>query len=392
MTEIDIVSTVRSGTHICQLYETKEDLIDVLVPYFKAGLENNELCVWITSEPLGVEEAKASLENAVGALDSYTKKHQIEIINAGEWYMKSGKFDSEGVLQALHQKEELALEKGFKGLRLSGNISWLERRDWEDFAGYEATVDVAIGKHNITAICSYLLTKCMISDIVNIVSNHGCTLIKQEGNWEGIKSSRLEEAANLNTEKLIETTNDTIRIVTRIIEMRDLYTALHQRRVTLLACAIAKEINFSEDQIIGLRMAGLVHDVGMVPVPTEIITKFGELSQAELSLIKMHPQHGYEILKILDTPWPIAQIVYQHHERMNGSGYPAGVLGEGIIPEARVLGVADVVEAMASSRPYRPAHGLDKALDEISQNRGILYDSQVVDACLKLFREQYNFE
>jgi len=106
----------------------------------------------------------------------------------------------------------------------------------------------------------------------------------------------------------------------------------------------------------------------------------------------MHPLLGYELLKTLKTSWPIAQIVYQHHERMDGSGYPSGVSGEDIIPEARVLAVADVVEAMASNRPYRPAYGLDKALDEISQNRGILYDPQVVDACLKLFREQYQFE
>lgn len=391
MAEIDISSGIPSGTHVCQLYETKEDLIDVLVPFFKAGLENNELCVWVTSEPLGVEEAKLLLENAVGALDNYITRRQIEIIGADEWYIKSGKFDSERILHDLLQKEELALEQGFKGLRLSGNVCWLEHEYWEDLTEYEAAVDAAIQERNIVAICTYLRTKCTTSDIVNIVSNHGSTLIKQEGNWKSVESRRLEEAKR-STKELIATTNNTIHAISKIIEMRDPYTSLHQRRVTLLACDIAQEINFTEDQTSGLRMAGLVHDVGTIPIPIDILVKSGELSQAERTLVKMHPQYGYEILKTLNTPWPIAQIVYQHHERMNGSGYPNSLTGDDIILEAKVLGVADVVEAMVSSRPYREAQGLDKALNEISQNKGVLYDSQIVDACVKVFREQYNFE
>ncbi len=390
--ESKIVNRFQWGDHVCQLYETKEDLINVLVPYFKVGLENNELCLWITSDPLEVEEAKTSLANAVVDMDSYINKSQIEIVDAVEWYKKSREFDSDRALQALLEKEKLALEKGFRGLRISGNISWLTRSDWEDFTQYEAMVGVTIRKRNIVAICSYLLAKCTIADIVNIVSNHGCTLIKQQGNWEGIESRWLDEEAKDIDDKLIRVTNDTIRIMATIVEMRDPYTALHQRRVSILACDIAREMNYPEDQIIGLRMAGLVHDIGTILVPMEILTKLDGLSQAEWTLMELHPQYGYELLKILDTPWPIAQTVYQHHERINGSGYPNGELGEQIIQEARILAVADVVEAMISNRPYRPSLGLDKALDEISKNRGTLYDSQVVDACLKLFRERYTFE
>jgi HD-GYP domain-containing protein (c-di-GMP phosphodiesterase class II) len=177
-------------------------------------------------------------------------------------------------------------------------------------------------------------------------------------------------------------------------ELRQSYTAGHQLRVTQLACAIAKEMGLPEEQIEGIHMAGLVHDIGKINVPAEILSKPGTLNDLEFGLIKTHSQVGHNILDgTIEFPWPIAQIVLQHHERMDGSGYPVGLSGDEIILEARILGVADVVEAMASHRPYRPARGIDQALVEISQNRGILYDPEVVDACLKLFNEKrFKFE
>jgi len=197
-----------------------------------------------------------------------------------------------------------------------------------------------------------------------------------------------EEEVKRSTERLVKAMEDTMQAMAMIVEMRDPYTAGHQRRVTQLACAIAKEIGLSQDQITGLRLAGLIHDIGKVRVPAEILTNPDGLSEAEFTMIKMHPVLGYEILKTMDLPWPIAQIVHQHHERIDGSGYPSGLSGEDIILQARVLAVADVVEAIASHRPYRPARGIDKALEEISQQRGRLYDPRVVDACLKLFEEK----
>jgi putative nucleotidyltransferase with HDIG domain len=172
------------------------------------------------------------------------------------------------------------------------------------------------------------------------------------------------------------------------VETKDAYTAGHQRRVANLARAIAAEMGLSPEQIDGIRMAAVIHDLGKISVPAEILSKPIGLNDLEYGLIKIHPQVGYDILKEIEFPWPVAQIVLQHHERMDGSGYPQGLLGEEIILEARILAVADVVEAMASHRPYRPPHGVDKALEEISRNRGILYDPEVVDACLKLFNEK----
>jgi PAS domain S-box-containing protein len=179
-----------------------------------------------------------------------------------------------------------------------------------------------------------------------------------------------------------------IQALNRLVEMRDPYTAGHQRRVSDLARALAIEIDLSREQIDGIRMAGQIHDIGKISVPAEILTKPGRLNDMEFGIIKSHVQSGFDILKTIEFPWPIAQIVLQHHERIDGSGYPQGLLGEKILVEAKILGVADVVEAMVSHRPYRSALGIDRALEEISKNKGILYDQEVVDACLRLFHEK----
>ena len=180
----------------------------------------------------------------------------------------------------------------------------------------------------------------------------------------------------------------TIEAMALTVETRDPYTAGHQRRVSNLARGIATEMGVSKDQIQGVRMAGVIHDVGKISVPGEILSKPGKIGANEFGIIKEHPRVGYNILKTVDFPWPIAQIVLQHHERMDGSGYPDGISGDNILIEARILAVADVVEAMASHRPYRAALGIDLALNEISKNRGSSYDSKVVDACLRLFNEK----
>jgi putative nucleotidyltransferase with HDIG domain len=177
------------------------------------------------------------------------------------------------------------------------------------------------------------------------------------------------------------------------IEMRDPYTAGHQRRVSKLACAIAREIGLPETQIEGIRMAGEIHDIGKIYVPAEILSKPSKLTDIEFTIIKTHSQVGYDILKNIEFPWPIADIVVQHHERLDGSGYPAHLKGDAILLEANIIIVADVVEAMSSHRPYRPSHGIDKAIAEITQNKGILYDAAVVDHCVRLFREtNFSFE
>ncbi len=199
---------------------------------------------------------------------------------------------------------------------------------------------------------------------------------------------RTEEQLQLTLDSLRRAVGTTIQVMGSAVETRDAYTAGHQLRSADLARAIAAEMGLTKDQIDGIRMAGSIHDIGKLSIPSEILSKPTKLTEIEFALIKQHPLKGYEILKNVDSPWPLAQIVYQHHERMDGSGYPRSLRGNDILMEARILAVADVVEAMASHRPYRPALGIDVALDEISQNRGILYDPEVVDACLRLFKEK----
>ncbi len=204
---------------------------------------------------------------------------------------------------------------------------------------------------------------------------------------------RVKEKLQQSYVELQRALEGTISVLVSAIEMRDPYTAGHQRRVTQLACAIARELGLPEEQIEGIRMAGLVHDLGKISIPAEILSKPDRLNDFQWGMIQTHSQVGCDVLKAVEFPWPVAEIVLQHHERLDGSGYPAGLPGEEIMLEARILAVADVVEAMASHRPYRPALGIDKALKEISQNRGILYDPEVVDACLKLFIErEFAFE
>jgi PAS domain S-box-containing protein len=204
---------------------------------------------------------------------------------------------------------------------------------------------------------------------------------------------RMEWELRNNMERFKKAMEGVVQVIASIVEVRDPYTAGHQRRVAELACAIAEEMDFSEEGIEEIRMAALVHDIGKIYVPAEILSKPSKLTEIEFSMIKSHPQVAYDILKSVDFPWPIFRLVLQHHEMMDSSGYPAGLRGEDILPGARILAVADVVEAMASHRPYRPALGLEKALDEISKNRGVLYDPEVADACLRVFNKKgFKFE
>jgi len=178
-----------------------------------------------------------------------------------------------------------------------------------------------------------------------------------------------------------------IQVMESTIAARDPYTVDHQQRATLIAIAIAQRMGLSEERLAGLHVAGSLHDLGKIAVPTDILSKPGKLTDLEFAIIKTHPQVAFDILKPLEIPGRVTQIIIQHHERMNGSGYPYGLEGQEILLEAKILGVADVIEAMCSHRPYRPALGIEKALEEIEKKRGVLYDPEVVDNCLLLYQE-----
>ena len=227
----------------------------------------------------------------------------------------------------------------------------------------------------------------LLTELANDIA-YGIAVMEMRSRHE-----RAEEAQKESLKKVKRVLAGTVYALAEMSQRRDPYTAGHQRRVAQLACAIARQMGLPENQIEGVRMAALLHDIGKMYVPSEILTKPGRISDLETGIIETHAHVGFEILKTIEFPWPVAKTVLQHQERLNGSGYPAGLSGEEILLEARILAVADVVEAMSSHRPYRATLGTKKALNEISQNRGILYDPDAVDACLILFTDKkFEFE
>ncbi|MGZ6210111.1 MAG: HD domain-containing phosphohydrolase [Syntrophales bacterium] len=233
-----------------------------------------------------------------------------------------------------------------------------------------------------------------VSDSARTVRDGNGAILCYEGTFEDITLRKeAEEKVHESLEKLQRTLDGTVFALASTAEKRDPYAAGHQQRVAQLACAISREMGLSESQIEGIRVAGILHDIGKIYIPAEILSKPGSITEIEFQMIKTHPQVGYDILKDIEFPWPVAQITLQLHERMDGSGYPGGLSGEEILLEARILGVADMVETMASHRDYLPALGIGKALEEISAKKGTSYDSGVVDACLTLFQKRgFKFE
>ncbi len=282
----------------------------------------------------------------------------------------------------------------------------------EDALGKKQTEVLNIKDADVNNLEKHLVEK-VITDglIINLLDDH--LLIAKDGTETPISDSvapiredngetpgtvlvfrdisahkRMEEERWQGVERMRKALRATVQAMAAVVEIRDPYTAGHQRKVADLARSIAKEMGLSADQIDGLRTAATIHDIGKISVPAEILSKPTKLSELEFSLIKAHSQSGYDLLKDIDFPWPVARMALEHHERMDGSGYPQGLTGEKLLIESRIITVADVVEAMASHRPYRPGLGLDKALDEISKNKGVLYDPEVVAACLRLFEEK----
>jgi putative nucleotidyltransferase with HDIG domain len=202
-----------------------------------------------------------------------------------------------------------------------------------------------------------------------------------------LETRRSEDYLQSTLDRLERSLEGTFRAMSMALELRDPYMAGHQQRVSSLAVAIAQEMNLPWEKIEGIRFAGIVHDIGKIAAPAEIMAKPGRLTKSEYQLIKDHPRIGFEMVKDIAFPFPVAHIILQHHERLDGSGYPEGLVGDAILPEARILAVADVVEAVCSLRPYRPALGIEKGLEEIRKGRGLRFDTRVVDACIRLFRD-----
>lgn len=256
---IDIIGEVPWGTHFCQFYQTKQDLIEILVPYFKAGLENNEFCMWITSEPLEVEEAKEALGKTVSDFDHYLEKGQIEIIPYTHWYVKEGVFDSQRVLDGWVEELNLALDNGYNGLRLSGNTFWLEKKDWNIFVDYEKEIDSIIGNYNMMVLCTYCLGKCSATEIIDVVTNHQFALVKKEEKWEQIESSRRKKIEE-------EAVKATIYWESTFDAMPDLIAILdNEYRIVRANRSMAARLGVTPEKCIGLTCYRAIHGTAVPP-------------------------------------------------------------------------------------------------------------------------------
>jgi PAS domain S-box-containing protein len=287
-TGIDIIGVVPWGTHLCQFYKTKDDLIDILVPYFKAGLQNNEFCMWITSEPLHVDEAKRALQKAVKNLDDYMKKGQVEILDATQWYTKSGKFDADEVLAGWVKKEAWARKNGFDGLRLTGNTFWLEKKDWEDFTKYEELINHVIGNYKMIAICSYSLDKCNASEIIDVVSNHQFALIQRDGKWHRIESPEMKKNEQ-KRERQVQLLN----------QVQDgIIASDPEFRITFWNKGAEQIFGYSEVEALGKTTTELLQPIY---APGEREKIIGELNHLGTSKVKIHVKHRNGIMIITEV-------------------------------------------------------------------------------------------
>jgi PAS domain S-box-containing protein len=256
---IDIIGDISWGAHFCQFYQTKEDLKDVLVPYFKAGLENNEYCIWVTSEPLDAEEAKEALRKAVPDIGAYLEKGQIEIIPYTHWYVNEGVFDSRGSLNGWIEKLNNALKNGFDGLRLSGNTSWMGKKDWDEFVDYEEEIDRILGNYRMIALCTYSLDRCNSSGIIDVMVNHQFALIKKKGEWQKIESSSSKKAEEIAVQatRHWEYTFDAIPDLVSILD--------DQYRIVRANKAMASKLNVTPEECAGLTCYKAVHGTDEPP-------------------------------------------------------------------------------------------------------------------------------
>ncbi len=282
----------------------------------------------------------------------YSSVEEIKDLSTSRFYLR--KMDRERWKREMEEKDVVHMEVQFK--RKDGSVIW-------------------------------------VKESTRAVRNRKGKIVYYEGSIQDITQSKLlEEELRESIRFMRKLFEDTVSALGSVVEVRDPYTAGHQKRVTELAVAIAREMGLEERRIEAIRVAGLLHDIGKLAVPSEILVKPTKLTEHEFMLIRSHPEIGYELLKKIDFPWPIAEIVLQHHERVDGSGYPKGLKNGEILLEARIIAVADVVEAMSSHRPYRAALGIDKALEEIASKRGKYYDESAVDACLRVFEKGFKFE
>jgi PAS domain S-box-containing protein/putative nucleotidyltransferase with HDIG domain len=401
---------IKEHGHYCIPILSHKRLLGVINMYITKGHKKNkteeEFLRSIANTLAGVIErkrAEEALQNAKNELEVIVKKRTDK-------------------LKQLHRQNKLILDavaEGICGVDKRGIITFINPAVIT-ITGYDPEELIGYNFHNLlhsetSDMISHSRQECPIQDTIDSGESHSVineihtkkdntsysveyesTPIWEKGEIIGAvitfrditQRRRAEEEVERSLEKLSKALHGTVDALSVTSETRDPYTAGHQRQVTKLACAIAQKMGLDQDTIEGIRLAALLHDIGKIYVPAEFLSKPGQLTDIEHHLLETHPQVGYDILKSIDFSWPVAEIVLQHHEKMDGSGYPRGLSGPEILLEARIIAIADITEAMSSHRPYRPSLGIKKALKEIKQHKNTLYDPDVVDVCVQLFSKK----
>ena len=313
---------------------------------------------------------KEVLENSPAGIIKLNRKHEIDFLNQESLLLLSPDNDTNNFLGQLISK-----------------IPQFNRAGWASLFNQLKKGNEIEGEETFSKQSNKAIVKIKGVPIFEEGIYSGAVLLLND-NTESIMA---EEKLRRSFAMLQKATEDIIQAMSFTSEIRDPYTAGHQKKVCELAVAIGKEMNITEEQLQGVKFAAMIHDIGKISVPSDILSKPGKIGKTEFEVVKGHSQTGYELLDKINFPWPISDIVHQHHEKLDGSGYPNGLKDDDILLEAKIISVADTVEAMTAHRPYRAALGIDKAMEEITTNKGKYFDSNVVNACVDIFSNGFQF-
>ena len=402
------LGSLKPHDHVCLIHDSPDEWpVGMVASFLALGVQRGEKCLYIV-EAYRTDEVRGRLHRE--GLDVTTLETSGQLaFHESESYTKRLSFDPNRMIAVLVAEAEKARDTGYAALRVTDEMTWAlpGRPGSEKVLEYEAKLNRDFfPRYACLAMCQYhqsrfdagLIKGAVMTHPVVALDDHVChnPYYISADEFLGDKRAQRELEHLLQalegigeSQRRIRAMQETVEDIVQTFEARDPYSAGHQRRVTKLACTTAEEMGLPQEQIDPIRQAGVLHDIGKIHVSVDILTKPGRLTEEEFSKIKAHPQAGFDLLKRMGFPPPVPEIVLQHHERMDGSGYPQGLRGEAILLEARILAIADVLEAMSVGRSYRDALGTAKALQDISWKKGVLYDAQVVDACLRLFTNKH---